>query len=108
MTRIGTAADAPAASDARLDTDLDGGDSDGLDDDELDSDHLRRHLTTRAGEVAAAERERALRAFDDAAARRVLSTMAVRLAVRVVEPAVVAAETDDGAEAVVTELFLGE
>jgi hypothetical protein len=76
---------------------------------ELDSGDLRRLLATRAGAVAAAERDRALRAFDgDTAARRALSTMAVRIAVQVVEPAVAAAEAGDRAEAAVAELFVGE
>jgi hypothetical protein len=71
-------------------------------------------LTARAGEVAAAERERALRTFDDCpvevreTARRALSTMAVRIAVQVIEPAVVAAAADDRTGETVADLFRKE
>jgi hypothetical protein len=73
-----------------------------------DSDELRRALTTRAGEVVEAERQRAVRSFDDDMAERVLSTMAVRIAVQVVEPALLAANADERCSAVVDDLFLGE
>jgi hypothetical protein len=109
MTHRRTAADTSVPSGAHSDggTDHDDGDRDAAD--ELDSSDLRRLLATRAGAVAATERERALRAFDDdTTARRALSTMAVRIAVQVVEPAVAAAEAGDRAEAAVAELFVGE
>lgn len=74
-----------------------------------DSDELRRALTSRAGEVVETERRRAVRSFeDDDVARRVLTTMAVRIAVQLVEPALLAAETDERCSAVVDDLFLGE
>jgi hypothetical protein len=101
-------------ADARHDGDDDShGDADDSDGDrgaaERNNGDLRRLLAARAGTVVAAERERALRAFDDdTTARRALSTMAVRIAVQVVEPAVAAAEADDRTEAVVAELFVGE
>jgi hypothetical protein len=71
-------------------------------------------LTRRAGDVAAAERTRALREFDDgafedtAAARRALSTMAVRVAVQTIAPAVAAARTSDRAGETVSDLFVEE
>lgn len=73
------------------------------------SDDLRRALAARAGEVACEESRQAVRAFDDdcGEARRALSTMAVRIAVQVIEPAVVAVETDDATETV-AELFVDE
>ncbi|WP_162562307.1 hypothetical protein [Salinigranum rubrum] len=105
MTHVRTAAEerTPPDDDSRVDAECHGVD-------DIDSDDLRGLLTARAGEVAAAERERALRAFDDdPGARRTLSTMAVRIAVQAVEPAAAAAEHgDDRVEATVTELFVGE
>lgn len=66
-------------------------------------------LAGRAGDVVSVELERALRAFDDGSgvppeARRVLSTMAVRIAVGVVRPPVVAADDGRAAETM-SELF---
>jgi hypothetical protein len=112
MTHGRTAADTSVPSGARPDGTTDHDDVDNGDmrvAGELDSGDLRRLLAARAGAVAAAERERALRAFgDDTTARRALSTMAVRIAVQVVEPAVAAAEAGDRTEAAVAELFVGE
>ncbi len=102
MSRVRTSTEASPSSDASPDADPHG--------DDVDSDDLRRLLTARAGEVVAAERERALRGFDDdSGARRVLSTMAVRIAVQAVEPAVVASERGgDGVRDVAAELFAAE
>ncbi|WP_372909972.1 hypothetical protein [Salinigranum sp.] len=112
MTHRRAAADTSVPSGAHPDGDTDHDDGDDGDRDaagELDSGDLRRLLATRAGAVAAAERERALRAFDgDTTARRALSTMAVRIAVQAVEPAVAAAEAGDRTEAAVAELFVSE
>jgi hypothetical protein len=70
-----------------------------------------RTLADRGGEVAADQRRTAIRALDDGTGvppetRRVLSTMAVRLAVRVVSPfATPLVDGDDRAAAAVAELF---
>lgn len=80
------------------------------------SDTVRRELggrlASQAGDVVSVEVDRALRAFDDGdgvppEARRVLSTMAVRIAVGVVRPPAVAADDRQDAETV-AELFLAD
>lgn len=71
-----------------------------------------RALAARGGEVVVAERRRALREFDDGSGvspetRRVVSTMAVRIAVGLVRrPAATVAAADDNAVEVVADLFV--
>jgi hypothetical protein len=105
MTHVRTAAEARTSSDdgTRVDAEPDGVDA-------IGDREVHRLLANRAGVVASAERERALRAFDDdSEARRTLSTMAVRIAVQAVAPAAVAAEHgDDRVESTVAELFVDE
>lgn len=70
---------------------------------------LGRQLAGRAGDAVSVELDRALRAFDDGSGvppevRRVLSTMAIRIAVGVLRAPAVAA--DDGRDVeTVAELF---
>lgn len=104
MSRMRTTAGARTSSDGetRIDAESDG--VDGVDDQDL-----YQLLADRAG-VVAAERARALRAFDnDPGARCALSTMAVRIAVQTVEPAAVATERgDERVRDVVADLFAAE
>lgn len=69
-------------------------------------------LAAHAGEIATEERQRALRAFDDEvtpAVHRVLSTLAVRVAVGALKPAATAiTEGDAQTAATVSTLFSPE
>jgi hypothetical protein len=74
---------------------------------------LARRLGARAGGVVTTELDRALRAFDDGSgvpsdARRVLSTMAVRIAVGVVRRPAVAPEDGAHAETLAALFRVGE
>lgn len=74
---------------------------------------LARQLASRAGDVATAERDRAVRAFGDgsdrsADAHRILTTMAVRIAVGLCRTPMAAAADDEARVETMTELFLAD